>query len=338
MPSDDRLRLAQSAFEKPIRSFLSTLATTADEVRRHLLARQSTWDGVVARVSAELGPLAAGRINAERFATLAVDRQSADPIAIEAIERALATLTDLAARADALCRVEVPPGGSLYEAVARALGEVGRAFSAARLAAEVRAGRAGTDTRAVEALPFSRWTRNERRAAPPLVVAVGGADLRAAALAEFLDGRQKIVLVVEGECAPAPLVRLVAPGTFVLQTNDGAGLDRLARWDGPGLAALVPDSAARFVHDPAAGAAPCDRITIAHAPDRVPRKAIGGLSAAQQMEELELLRSLAARPGGAAPGGAEPAAVAVAAGGAASDPADKLADWLLSKVNLSDLG
>ena len=183
-------------------------------------------------------------------------------------------------------------------------------------------------------LPFARWTRSERRLAPPLVVALEGGDLRAAALAEFLDGRQKIVLVVEGECAPAPLARLVAPGTFVLQTADAAGLDRFAAWEGPGIAALVPESAGRFVHDPAAGAASWDRLTIAHTPDKPPRRTVAGLSAAQQAEELEILRTLAARPAAIAP----PAGAPAAAEAGTADPVDKLAAWLLSRVDLSDLG
>ncbi len=163
------------------------------------------------------------------------------------------------------------------------------------------------------------------------MVDIDGGDLRAASLAEFIDGRQRILLVVEGECPPAPLVRLIAPGTFVLQTHDGSGLDRLAAWQGPGIAALVPDCAVQFVHDPAAGAASWERLQILSVPERPPRRPVSGLSVAQQIEEMDLLQSLAARPAGAA-AAASPAGAAAAA----ADPADRLATWLLSQVDLSD--
>ncbi len=335
MPSEARVRQVLDAFKAPLGAFRSTLVTTADEVRAALRTRQSTWDGRVARVRAELGPLAVGRIDADRFATLVANHQEADPAALELLERALATLTELVARSEGLSVVEVPAGGSLYDAVGRVLAEIGRGFSVARAVHGVRAGRrrGGDEERSIGPLPFGGWTKAERRLVPPLVVAVQGSDLRAAALAEFLDGRQKIALVVEGECAPAALVRLVAPGTFVLQSADASGLDRLVAWDGPGIAALVPESAARFVHDPAAGAVSWERLTITHVPDKVPRRTVGGLSATQQAEELELLRSLAARPAGAEAPAAAPAGIA-----ATAEPADKLAAWLLSRVDLSDLG
>jgi hypothetical protein len=325
---------ALEVLRSPVRAFHGTLAATADEVRRHLAARRSGREELVARVRSELGPLAEGRIDAEAFAALFGEHPQADPAAIQALARALEVLDALAARGDALSLVEVPAGASLYAAVSGALADVGRAFSTARLAHEVRASRPPVgDPGSPEALPFAAWTKAERRLAPPLVVRLQGGDLRAAALAEFLDGRLRIVLVVEGDCPPAPLARLIAPGTYVLQTHDGSGLDRLAAWEGPGVAALVPESAARFVHDPAAGVAVHERITIGHLPDRAPRKAIGGLSAAQQAEELELLRSLAVRPAGPAPAGAEPAPVGTGGG----EPADRLAAWLLSQVDLSDL-
>lgn len=334
MPSDDRGRLALDALKDGIATFQSTVAVTAAEVRSYLASRQSSWDSVIKQVADELGPLAAGRIDPERFASVVVAREAVDPAALAVVDRALETLTSVAARAGELCRVDVPEGGSLYETVARALGEVGRAFSAARVVQEARRGHVppGLAERAAQPLPFTRWTRIERRLGPPLLVRVQGSDLRAAALAEFLDGRQKIVLLVEGECAPAPLARLIAPGTFVLQGVDAAGLKPLAGYEGPGIAALVPESAARFVHDP--GAPPRERLKVEAIPDRVPRRAIGGASGAQQAEELELLRTLAER----ASAGAEKSNGAGPEGGRAAEPADKLATWLLSQVDLSDLG
>jgi hypothetical protein len=318
----------------PLSAFRSILVNTTDEVRAMLLSQQSTLESRAARVSAELGPLAAGRIDPERFATLVFDHHDADPAAAEILKLALGVLTDLATRSERLSVVEVPAGRNLYEAVAQALGEIGRAFSAARAIVEIRAGRQRDGGPSIGPLPFGRWIKTERRLAPPLVVEVQGGDLRPAALAEFLDGRQKIILVVEGECAPAPLARLVAPGTYVLQTADGSGMDRFGAWEGPGIAALVPESAARFEHNPAAGTAPWERITITQLPDKLPRRTIAGLSATQQAEELELLRSLAARPQGVESLAAAP----TPAGAGTVDLADKLAAWLLSRVDLLNLG
>ena len=332
MPSDDgRVGQMLESFRAPLGAFRSLLVNTIEELRAILVSHQSTLEGRAARVSAELGPLAAGRIDPERFATLVFNHRDARPEAAEILKLALGALAEIADRSERLCVVEVPPGGSLYETVARALGEIGRAFSAARAIVEVRAGRHGGD-RSVEPLPFARWTKTERRLAPPLLVQVQGGDLRPTALAEFLDGRLKIVLVVEGECAPAPLARLIAPGTYVLQTADMSGIDRFSAWEGPGIAALVPESAARFEHNPAAGAAVWERITIAQLPDKLPRRTIAGLSATQQTEEVELIRCLAARPAGIESLAGAPAATATA------DPADKLAAWLLSRVDLSNLG
>jgi hypothetical protein len=335
MPSDERIPRALAAVRGLVDRFRAALTVTVEEVRSHLVAHRSTVDGRAARIAAELGPFGASRIDVERLAALADQQRPADPITIEAVAAALEALSGLAARGDDLFVVRVPEGGDLRDAVADALAEIGRAFGAARVARDARDGRrlpvapGGGAGR----LPFSRWTGGERRLAPPLVVEVHGGDLRAASLSEFLDGSQKLVLVIVGECAPAPLVRLVTPGTFVLQTDDGAGLDRLAAWDGPGAAAWVPASAARFVHDPAGGPASWQRIQITALPERVPRKTIGGLSAAQQAEELDLLRALGTRPAGAE----APASQAAAATGAAATPVDRLAAWLVSQTDLSDI-
>jgi hypothetical protein len=337
MPSDERVEQALGALRPVTAAFLSALATMADDIRGYLAAHQGTLEGRAAALAAELGPFGARHIAPGRLAAVLNHEPPTDPLSREAMQRCLETLSALAARGDELFRVRVPEGGDLRDAVAGALAQVGGAFAAARVAQGARSGRPwlGGPGAGPEALPFSRWVRGERRLGPPLLVEVRGSDLRAAGLAEFLDGRQKIVLVVEGDCAPAPLVRLVTPGTFVLQTDDAAGLERLVGWDGPGIAAVVPPGAARFVHDPAAGTAPWQRITVVGLPEAPPRKAVGGLSAAQQAEELELLRTLATAPRGAeAP--AAPAAPAAAAA-APPDPADRLADWLLSQADLSDV-
>lgn len=330
MPSDDRTRLALEAIAAPTRAFWAALRATSDEVRRYLTTCQATWEARVALAAAELGPLAAGRVDPARFAEQFFEPGATDAGAVGTIEWALATLDDLVARGDALLHVGVPSGGSLYGVVAKALTDVGAGFAAARAVSRTRAGGSWSGQHAADGpLPFAQWSRNERLLAPPLVVDVAGGDLRAAALAEFMDGRQRIILVVDGECPPAALARLIAPGTFVLQSQDGFDLDRLVAWQGPGIAALVPEGAAQFVHDPGAK----ERLQIRGLPERPPRRPIAGLSVAQQLEELDLLRSLTSRAGGPPSAAAE----GDSATAAAADPADRLANWLLSQVDLSDV-
>jgi hypothetical protein len=165
-------------------------------------------------------------------------------------------------------------------------------------------------------------------AAPPIVAVVNGADLHAAELSELLDGTQHIVLVVEGSCPPAALVRLITPGTFVLQTTDARGLDRFRDFRGPAIAALVDDQAACFAHDPARGSALWQRLEIWQQPAPVARKRIGGLSARQQAEDVAQLLAMATQPafsesklGDLVPAGA--------------NAVDRLTDWLLTESGLS---
>ena len=120
-----------------------------------------------------------------------------------------------------------------------------------------------------------------------------------------------------------------------MQTTNAEDVDSLANWGGAGVAAIVPESAARFAHDPGVGALPTERIRIVELPEDQRRRPVGGVSVKQQSEELLQLRSLAGQMGAPAAGAAEPAAAAVPA---SSDPADKLAAWLLSQADLKDLG
>jgi len=333
MPSDDRARFAFDAVAGRSHTFRTSLAATIDDVKGTLAASQRSWDARVTQAAAELGPLAAGRVDAARFASLFLEPASTNAAVVGTLERAVAALEALAARGDDLLRVPVAPGASLYGAVADALAAIGRGFAAARAVAHVRAAGRGADAALVPdiaALPFSRWNRHERQLTPPLVVEVHGADLKPAALAEFMDGRVHIALVVDGEAPPASLVRLVAPGTFVMQTHDVGALSRLAKHAGPGVAAVLGDPTARFVHDPTAGASVWERLAIESLPERPPRRPVAGLSVAQQVEELDLLRGLAARPAHA---DGPPAAGAAPA----SEHAERLASWLLSQVDLSEV-
>jgi hypothetical protein len=89
----------------------------------------------------------------------------------------------------------------------------------------------------------------------------------------------------------------------------------------------VPERTARFVHDPAAGAALAARLVVTETPELDHRKRTGAFTVAQQTEELEQLRALQSAATAAT---AMPAATAESA-----DPVDKLAAWLLRQADLS---
>jgi len=336
MPSDERMDQALKALSGQTRAFRSALAMTIDQIRNFQAAHGSAAESKADRLAAELGPFAIGRIDVERYSSLFTDTLKLDRPTLETIEKALKTLSELASRGDQLFVSEVETGGDLQDAVSGALAEMGRAFGAARVFEVSKFGRFpdAEHARSLGSFPFHKWSAGERRLAPPLIVSVDGSDLRAAGLADFMDGTQKIVLVVRGESTPVPLVRLITPGTFVLQAGEPSELDRLATWKGAGIAALVPSSAARFVHDPAVGTQPWERLKIGHLPEERRRKPVGGVSVQQQSEELLQLTSLAARPGAEAVAVGEPAAAGATT---SADPVDKLAAWLLTQADLKDL-
>jgi len=327
--------------------FRSALAATIEEVRSSLATRGANGE-VTENETFELGRFAAGRIDIERFSALVAHEEPLDASATAHVERAFSTLQSLAARRGGLFRVDVPPGGDVRDAVAGALADVGGAFGAARAIELTNAGRFNESehTDILRRLAFPRWNRAERRLAPPLVVSVDGTDLQPSGLAEFLDGGLKIVLVVRGKSAPAPLARLVTPGTYVVQTGDVEGLAGLAASDGPGLGAILPEGAARFVHDPAGGDGWAARMSVDHLPESLPRKVVGGASAAQQREDLAHLNALvnalanaAVDSAGASAAETNAAVAAVTqaetAEVGAEDPAGKLAAWLLDQAERS---
>lgn len=328
MPSDDRLRAALDALAGPVQAFRSTLARTADEVGQLLRGHEATKEAKGVRFAAELGPFAQGRIAVERFASVFEQQPGVNGGAAEVVRRAHGTLTGLLERGDDLFRVTVDGTTNLHDAVAARLADLGRAFGAARVARDAQ-GKVPPDRHApaLERFPFAQWNRAERKLAPPLVVEARGADLWAASLAEFLDGRVKLVLLVMGDVSPAPLVRLIAPSTYVQQAGAASELAGFVSWDGPGVAALVPDSAGRFVHDPKGGRTAAERLRIEHLPAEPPRKGIDGISADQQADELAMLVSLSQPTGVAA--GEKPAG-----GSAPADPVDQLAAWLLAQTDL----
>jgi hypothetical protein len=339
MPSDSKTEVALHALAGPIERYRSAVVTTVEEVRGYIQTHQSKQSAGLSAVAAGLGQFAGGRIDFERFARVTADGAAADLDALKKVEKAFDVLRVLAAGEDDLFRVKMKPGTRLRDAVAARFAEIGRGFAAARVAGMATTGRLGpgNESGLLDPLEFEHWNEGERRVAPPLLVQLDSADLHAGDLAEFLDGAVKIVLVVLGETAPAPLVRLITPSTFVVQTASEQGLDRFAEFEGPGVAALVGEGAAQFIHDPTRGEHPWERIELLQVPEKGPKQRLGGMSKEQQKAELEQLLALAQAPGAeAAAEGA--AAEAAAPAGTVTSQVDKLAAWLLSQADLSNTG
>jgi len=334
MPSDDRVAVALTALERPIAEFRATIEGALTQAEANLATLESDPVARAARARHELGVFADGRLNAEGFAALFA--QSAGPLLFHQnrFRAAVETLRNVLALGEGLFVTQVPPGDSLTRVVEDALARIGRAFGAVWAVELMRGGafRPEEHDTLLEQVPFRSWTRTERRFAPPLVVQVSGGDLHVGGLADYCDGRERIVLVVEGDCPPAALVKLITPGTMVLQTGDATGLEQVALYDGPGIAAIVPPQAARFFHDPRAGREPWQRLSIWHMPD-VPKRSIGGFSHWQMAEDLKQLAALAAAP---APAQAPPSAAAQAASPGA-DTVDRLAIWLLNQSDLTEI-
>ena len=330
MPSDERIEQALESLSGQTQAFRSALAVTVDQMsafaQKHGGAKEQKAD----QIAMELGPFAANLMDPSEFLQYADDTAESSAQTLKSIKQAQDTLGKLAAKDDELFVVNVENGGSLWHSVAQRLGELGSAFGAARAFERATANGAsdGDKVNTIEALPFSKWSSKERRCAPPLVVTVDGADCRANGLADFLDGSFKIILLLRGESTPAPLVRLVTPGTLVAQATDVAGLKSVSKWEGPGIGAVVPESAARFIHDPKAGAEMVDRLKVNHLPEGKRRKPMGGVSVWQQAEELLQVQALGKAP---EPAAAEEPEVPV-------NPADKLAAWLLTRAGLDDVG
>lgn len=334
MPSDSRTPQVLAALAAQIDVFKSAVATTSEAVRDLLQELGASPESHRSHLTTQFGEFGAAHLDGDRVAALLDRNVTANRDTLRTIERALAPLDALAKAEPESLVVSLEPGASLYETVASMLSHIGRAFAAARL---VQAARGG-DSRLVRtadrlaSFPYEQWNTSERRVAPPVIVELEGADARATGLTEFLDGRQRIVLVIRGACSPAPLVRLISPGTFVAQVETADDLGRFLDWTGPAVAAVVPDTAALFEHDPRRGTMTWERLVISRRPGARPRSALRGLSAAQQEEELQLLATLAQAPATAAVDQPDLAAVTPA------DPADKLAAWILSQTDLSNLG
>jgi hypothetical protein len=344
MPSDIKVvvssPLALKALEAlgpRVEAFHSAVATAEEEIRSYVTHRRGVSEYRAEQTLVELGPFAVGRIDPEKFAALLMEVDDLTPESEGVLDRAEHILSEFAVGMD-FHLVAVPKGGDLRDAVKDALNHVGQVFGASRAVELARSGLFDPDQHNffLSALPFRKWNRAERQLAPPLVVELEAEDLLPAGLGEFLDGAVKIVLVVKGPTSPAPLARLVTPGTYVVQAADASDLAGLARSSYPGVALLFDEARAeqaRFVHDPDGGPTPAQRLTVSHMPDQ---PAVGrGRRAPTWLEELAHLQALATKPAVAEISGdgaglrAEPAEL--------TTPADQLAAFLLSRVDLGGL-
>jgi hypothetical protein len=332
MPSDARIAQALAALSGAKEFFTSSVAMSAEEVRGILERERGANENPQVKLAHELGPFAAGRIDLDRMAPFVGANQKMDESKRAQVQSALEALLELKRAGDDVFMAKVPLDGYLRGTLFSALGKVGVAFGASRSvewALHDLAHPEGVEN-ALERFPPNLWNKAERACSPPIVIEVEGQDLRAASLGELLEGSQKIVLVVNGPAAPAPLVRLITPGVTVLQTDDPAELAALAASPGPGVAALMPAGAAKFSHLPGRGKGLNERLEVSYLPEQEPRRALGAISAFQQVEELRQLASLTAR--------VEAAAVAspqAGNGGPVMDEAGQLASWLIHQANFS---
>ncbi len=341
MPSDPRTEVALAALGEARDAFLSAVAEAAEEIREARLEMAQAHDPGAA-LERELGLFARGRIDAGRLAGLLRASEAPDPVTQRLMRRANDLFEEVAEGRGAGFLFDVAEGGDLRDIVRSALSELGRAFGVAHAVERARDHRydPDADRGLLEPYPFHRWTSSERRIAPPIVVRVAGADLRAGGLSEYLDGAMKVILLVGGPTTPAPLARLIGHGVFVAQTADVAVLARLAGHPGPGVVAYVEAGAGalEFVHDPNRGARPWERLEL-----------VGGLADLQarlaQLEgpgrsrvhaaDVRHLVELATPPHSAA--GSHGAVAAVDAAASGDDAADRLAAWLLARTDLSDV-
>jgi hypothetical protein len=319
MASDEQLRIGLDAISSRIELFRSAVATTADQIRGLLAGTGNVTDDQ----SMALGRFAQGRVNSERFASFTPKARQIDEKAEVPIRAAQEILQAVLAEGDDLFVLHLEPGQTLSCQVRRRLSSMGRAFAAAHVVDLAKRGKYVEEEHAamLEKFPFSKWSSSERALAPALVVALSGVDFHPSVIVPFLDEGTRFIFVVEGDAPAAALSRVISPGTFVQQQTGDAALEAFSKFNGPAVAALLPDGAASFVHDPSAGATSYERFVSLEFPKEIRKRAIGGISVAQQAQDYALLESLAVLP--------------VPTGDAASDPAGKLSAWLLSQTDLS---
>ena len=148
-----------------------------------------------------------------------------------------------------------------------------------------------------------------------------------------------LVFLAEGPCPPAPLVPLLSPDVFLLQTSNAADLSAIGTLDGTAVIAVLPEGAAEWVHDPAGGDTLGQRLTIRAMPETDGVRSMAGLSAWRQREDLAQLAVLAEAARGGAKVGAAAATGRASDNGAQgeepTEPVDLLAAWLIRQADLT---
>jgi hypothetical protein len=321
MPSEERKAIALDAVRPRIEQFHAALTITAEQVRGLLSASNSTE----ADQNESLGYFAKGKVNMERFASFAPKAKRIETDAEAPIRAAQEVLKSLLAEGDDLFYVKGVEGRGLGHQLSVRLAHIGRAFAAARIVDLAKNGAYKEDKHAatLERFPYAVWNSSERALAPALVVEVSGEDFKPSAIVPLLDMNMKVVFLVKGDAPAAALSRVISPRVFVQQETGNAELEAFRAYEGIAVAAFLPDTAVSFIHDPSAGSTTYERFISITFPNEVRKRAIGGISPAQQAEDYTLLESLSVPP--------------EIAGEAASDPAGKLSAWLLNQTNLSDL-
>lgn len=329
MPSDERITQALEALGDAKETFVSSVAMSAEEVRGILERDQGADEMPQEKLAHELGPFAAGRIDLERLAPFVGANEKLEGETRGRIQKAYEVLLDLKEAGDDLFHAKVDVDGYLRGGIVSVLAKAGTAFGAARCVEWALHDIAPMDTSkdVLESFPPTLWNRAEKSCSPPVVVEVDGQDLKVGSIGELMSGNQKVVLVVNGKAAPAPLVRLITPGVTVIQTDDPAELAALGANEGPGVAALMPEGCAKFIHSPAAGQSLSDRLTVGFVPEEKPARPLGTITAFQQAEELKQLAALAASEEKAPDAEVE----AAGDGPPPMDEAGQLASWLIHK-------
>lgn len=228
--------------------YRSAVADALEEVRAWRAQRQEATADPVGRLTRELGIFAEGRIDPRRLSGLVAVEDGPDPLTVHLMEEAFDLFAGIHGDGFAAFEIVVPAGGDLRDAVRDRLARLGRAFGMAHAVekAQRHTYNPDRDYGLLHDYPFHRWSQLEKEIAPPLLVRIQAADLRPAGLSEFLEGAQKLVLLVEGDGPPAPLARLVAPGVCVAQVRASQGEVRvreLARREGAGIVAVFSDDA-----------------------------------------------------------------------------------------------
>ena len=334
MPSDARTRGVLDTLVEQRTRYRSAISAAHDQMAGYLAAHRARTQGHAQTAAKELGRFAAGRIDAERFGAVFTNTHVLSAEITERVERLVGVLAELLAEGDDLFTCDIAPGGDLRGGVERTIANAGRVFGAVLAFQALKTGvyRPERHDADVAAFPFARWNRTERLLGLPLVVEVDGADVRAEALAEYLDGRVAVVLVVRGPSSPAPLVRLITPGTLVMQTSDVTELSQLSSRDGPAIAALVSDAAARFVAGPRASRSMQPSLRITHVPAGPPVQPLGTRSVWQQLEELGQLKTL--ERAAAVTGETATAPLGAVQASVHGPTVEQLAGWLLAEAGL----